>query len=273
MKKSIYSQENILESNQFVNPVTGFQFPHPKMFFDRLNNELKGEITINGSHETVQAINDIEQIAFGRVSFVKDFEISEDINYSIGFIYSYDYAKPFIKVFSGVNVKACTNLCVFNALHIEKFDFYTQGYEAAINKAIYYFNNVEKDILQSCKIIEAMKKTIFSPSEVDEFFGRILRNFSSIKNIAGVTSITNGMELLTNKKSRYFVAPNKNTNCWNIYNALTDGYRDKTHIIDQPEKVLSLFNEMLNISKYLENPIEDNIKIDLFIDTPKFLIS
>lgn len=267
---NFYTAEQILNSNQYVNPKTKQTFKTPLEYMNELNPLFGNDIQLQGSRETLQGINDEEQIAFGRVAFTKEYELTEDESYKIGFVYSYDHGKPFIKVFSGVNVHACTNLCVFNSDNITKIDIYSQGYEIATEAVKRYLKNKEQEIINAKKIIKAMKMTVLSEEEMNLCFGKILRNFSALKNVAGTTCILDAMKYLTDKNNRYFVAPDKKTNAWHLYNALTDGYREKVHIIDQPEKVLSLYKEILSCSNYLGKSINQHIEN---IDKEQLLIA
>lgn len=231
----------ILQSKQFIK--NGVAFLKPLDYLNPIIDIIGSDnIAIEGSHLNEVGEDDVHLKSYGRISLIKSFEIDEEINYSLGYIYALNVGKPFLKVFSGVNVKACTNLCIFNANNITKFDILTNG-EGAAERMREYFLNVNEQINKAKVVIFEMKNTFLTTEEVKKCLGQLLMNFSNTKNIAGTTCIVNAAKLITDNNSKYYFE--NNTSCWNLYNALTDNYRDTTHIIDQPEKVLSLFNEMI----------------------------
>lgn len=248
MKTIEYTNEEVLNSKQYVK--NGMQFPSPleilKPLFDAAGYD---NFTLQGSHEAVIAHENIDMVAFGRVAALKTFELDEEVSYRIGFVYSFDQGKPFIKVFSGANVHACTNLCVFDASHIAKFDIFTHGYNGAYEATKQFLTDQRKNADDAFRIIQDMKAFRMNMTEVKQALGHLMIGFSASKNVAGTTCLLDGAKLITNKDSRYYVRPEENTTAWNFFNALTDTYREKVHIIDQPEKVLSLYREIKDIEK------------------------
>lgn len=234
------TENTIYTSKQYVK--NGFYFDEPKTTINTLIDITGSEnISLQGSHPIEIAENDNLLTAYGRLAVIKNFEIDEEINYSVGYIYALNVGKPFVKVFSGVNVRACTNLCVFNSSHRAKFDILTDG-SGAFEKVKDYIKDVNANIENARKIIFDMKNTCLNFEEVKLCLGQLLVNFSQSKNIAGTNCIVNAGKLITNPLTDYYFE--NETTVWNLYNALTDGYRDSTHIIDHPEKVLALYEEI-----------------------------
>lgn len=234
--------ETILESKQFVK--SGITFQSPREILNpviEIFNNL--EFTGFASHPSELGENDNILTSFGRAGLIAKLMDSEDMNYQIGFIYSVEQGKPFIKTFAGFNIHICSNMCIFNTRNIAKFDMLTNmaGSYEAIKE---FISNATDDYKKGINIINAMRKTEINLEGVKNLLGHLCLSFSSIKNIAGTNCILSASKLLTDKESIYYFE-NK-TNCWNVYNALTHGFNDKTHIIDQPEKVLAIYREMAN---------------------------
>jgi hypothetical protein len=251
----------ILNSKSFVKG--GLTFDSPEKLLTPVLSTQKDEndFILTASHPTEMAEeqeNDqlIKLTSYGRLMLIKKYNIDDEMTYNVGFLVCLDYSKPFIKVFSGVNVTACTNLCIFNASDVEKYELLNNDRDKSYIKVAEYFDNAERKIEQAKNIITSMKNTIYTKQETKTALGQLLWNFCAVKNIAGKTAILNAAELLSNpKNSRYYFEEEQTA--WNFYNALTDGYRDKTHLIDQPEKVLSLFKEIQKL-KPLSNQLTIN---------------
>lgn len=239
------TNDTILNSKQYVK--NGIYFPSPSEILQPVFDTLGTGIELQGSHEITIGEDEKELTAYGRVAAIKRFDIDEETQYSIGFIYSLDNGKPFIKVFSGVNVRACTNLCIFNASHIAKFDILTNKY-GSYEALREYMQQQTKNCEDAKKIIADMKSFSMTLDEAKNALGNLLHGFSATKNIAGTNCLLSAAKLMTDKDSSYFWNGIENRNAWDFYNALTDGYRDKIHILDQPEKVLSLYREIKNIT-------------------------
>lgn len=247
----------VLESKQFCK--NGIPYPSPSELLtpiiDMFNNE---NITGFGSHPVTVAENEIELTAYGRAGIVKTFDIDGEMNYNIGFIYSLEYSRPFIKVFSGINVKICSNMCIFNSDNLEKIDLLSEGTQKAYQKVQNFLINQERNCKDAIEIIKRMKATQLTYKETQDFFGRLLFNFSKVKNVAGTQTILKASSLLNNKSSHYYIADNLTT-AWNVYNSLTDDFREKSHIIDHPEKVWNIFKEIEQGIEF--NNIDDIIEI------------
>lgn len=239
MKTSTEINE-ILESKQFCK--NGITFQSPKELLTNVINLFNENYKGFATHPVSVGEENEELTAFGRVGLIKEFSIDKEMNYQIGFLYSLEQGKPFIKVFSGFNISICSNMCIFNAKNISKFDIATNGTQGSYDMINTFLNEQSNEMQKGIKLISEMKKSELSRKEVKVFLGELCLNFSATKNIAGTSCILNASKLLTDKQSDYYFE--NFTNCWNVYNALTDGYRDKTHVIDQPEKVLSIYNEM-----------------------------
>lgn len=247
--------ERIYNSNSVVK--NGLRYDEPKKFLDPIINLLGDEnIFLQGS-DPIQ-IGDTENqenllSAFQRLSLIKKFEIDEELSYQIGFVYALDLAKPIIKVFSGVNVHACTNLCVFRADRLKEF-LILQGTEGAQPEIKNYLENLAKDMKQAKQIIFDMKNTKFTRFETRKMFGTFIDQFSAVKNIAGVQCILDAARQINEKNSLYYFE--EDTNAWNLYNALTHDICNKKHIVQQPEKVLYLFNEMKKHKAFIPSNLE-----------------
>lgn len=239
--------EEILNSHKFIK--NGIEYPNPSFYLTPViklftEQNKKGQLIIQGDIADQvgdKTSNDKIYTSYNRVSLIKTFDIDEEINYQIGFVYALDLGKPIIKVFSGVNVKDCTNLCIFGADKKQEF-LIANNSEGATLHVQKYIETLTNDIKQAKQIIHDMKNTFFNTREVEKMLGDFLLGFSATKNVAGTQCLLNAANLLTSKESMYYFE--NLTNAWNIYNSLTHQICNKKHILQQPEKVYTLWNEM-----------------------------
>lgn len=243
--------DEILNSDRFTK--NGVSYAAPSFYLlpviKEFKNSLNGHLVIDGSDPDTITDNEteVQYLAYRRVALTKTFEISEDFSYKIGFVYALDLGKPIIKVFSGVNVHACTNLCIFGADKKQEF-LIANNQEGAVLEVQKYITNLTHDIETAKEIIHNMKNTFFQSQEVEKMLGAFMLSFSATKNIAGTQCLLDAAKYLTDKTSMYYFE--KQTTAWNIYNALTHDICNKKHILQQPEKVFTLFNEMKKFKNF-----------------------
>jgi len=222
----------VLNSHKFIK--NGIEFPAPSYYLqpiiESFNNSPEGNLVIQGddpdevtNHSTGEKLT-----AYRKVSLVKTFDIDEELTYQIGFVYALDIGKPIIKVFSGPNVRACTNLCVFGADKKQEF-LIANNTAGALLMVQDFISKLHDDIIKAKQIIHDMKNTFFNEGQVEKMLGDFLMNFSKVNNIAGTQCLLDCAKLLTDKTSLYYFE--QNTNAWNIYNALTHQICNKKHII------------------------------------------
>jgi len=259
MKKENQHEVNmaILESHKVVK--NGVAYPSPAFYLNPILKELEespeGSLIIEGTNidEMVDKETNEKYIAYQRVSLIKEFTIDEELSYKIGFVYALDIGKPIIKVFTGANVHACTNLCVFGADKKQEFLILnnTEGAQLQVKN---YIQSLAQDMKQAKEIIHSMKNTFFNNEETKKMLGNFLLNFSKVKNVAGTQCLLDAATLLTDSKSMYYFE--EQTTAWNIYNAFTHNICNKKHILQQPEKVFVLYNEMLKYKNFAAETIQ-----------------
>lgn len=236
----------ILNSQRIVKPNLDFPFPSAHELLEPVIN-IFGENNFESfaTHpESLQVTeNDETLTAYGRAGVIKKIEIDENLSYNVGYMYALDLSKPVLKVFSGVNVKICSNMCIFNAEHFEKWELLTVGKSGGVAKVEKFMKNIDENLQQSLKIINVLKGMQFSEEETYKLLGDFLISFQLVSNHAGVNCITNAAKLLKQKGQPYYFE--KFTSGWNIYNAITDYFGKKCHILDHPEKVWFVYEKFV----------------------------
>lgn len=235
----------------------GFPFPSPAKLLQPVLNEFKKlegfEIeTVADEPLTLIDAENNELIGYKRVLAKATIELTEGIKYQIGFVYALDLKTPLIKIFTGAEVIACTNMAVFGATDFVKLELLTNLNKAPLIVEEFCKNSSAK-LAEIKEMIFKMQNYVLTKRETYLLLGKMLAEFQSneFKSVAGTTSITNAAKLLFNSKSPYYWE--NSPNVWNFYNACTDNLREKTHVIDQPEKVFNFFKVIHNWLNKFEN--------------------
>jgi hypothetical protein len=238
-KKRIFTEQEIINSCGYVK---GLEYEAPR---DLLAGTLeiepeKFEISLGGAKEQI-SINDdgTENISFGRVNVMYTFKLSEDMQYNLGLIVALDKGKPIAKIYSGMQVIACMNMCIFGAEQVQKFDILTTGmsYQEIFRNE---FKKIEEKVFKGKQIIKWLKEIFISEEEINEINGFILMNLTREKGIAGTNPVLSAIKDQCNKSSKYYAK--NGLSGWMYYNSLTEYLEPHVHILDIPEKALNLFS-------------------------------
>tara|TARA_R110002111_G_scaffold249679_1_gene313683 strand:- start:8872 stop:9684 length:813 start_codon:yes stop_codon:yes gene_type:complete len=258
-----FTQEQILNSKGFVKGMTNFDTPS-RLFENLLNIEPETyKVKLEGSHEVINLNDDqTENVSFGRLNVQYKFMLDDAIAYNLGLIIALDKGKPIAKIYSGLQVQACLNMCIFNADQIQKFDISTTGdsYKDVFKSE---FKKVAEKIEKGNLIINTLKSINLEPEKICTLNGAILENIIKNNGIAGTNPILNGIKLQTSRDSKYF--SENGLNAWLYYNSLTEYLDKKVHILDIPEKALNIFSCVKDVLKV------DFTQTRLKIEEPKKL--
>ncbi|CAH8285901.1 hypothetical protein EV196_106139 [Mariniflexile fucanivorans] len=249
METRTFKKEEILNSKGYVKGV--LSYPSPNQLFSGLfdiENDYNCEL--QGTHEFINLNEDkTENISFGRIHLNYNFKIDNELRYDLGLIVALDKGKPIAKIYSGVKVNACMNLCIFGAEQIIRFEISSTGdsYKDVFKNQ---FQHIKKNIDLSKRIIEVLKNYHLSHDKIQRLNGYILEEIIKNNSVAGTNPILNAIKLQSEKSSRYFA--NKGLNAWLYFNSLTEYLNEKIHPLDIPEKALNLFKAVEHIIKDYE---------------------
>ena len=254
METRFFTQSEILNSKGYVKGM--INYPTPNIILDGLMNieEQRFNILLKGDYEVININDDgTENISFGRLDLQYRMNLDEMHSYTIGLIIALDKGKPIAKVYSGMEVKTCLNLCIFGADQVNKFDISTnpEGYKIFFQDE---FKRIEAKAREYKAIKRALENTHFSQEEVHKLNGALLYNILENNGIAGTNPLINAIKLQTEKHSIYY--SKDGLNAWLFYNSLTEYLAQKVHILDIPEKALNIFatlKQYINIPKYEED--------------------
>lgn len=212
-------------------------FPNPQTLLSKLDN---ASVAMYGS-EKVTNINEdgSKNVSYGRLIMEQKIQLDELTSYTVGMIYAFDTNKPIIKLYSGALVKACLNLCIFQAESILKFD-YLNNPSGAVESFKIAAAAIQEKAQEAKRIIDNLKEIHFTYEIIKKVNAELLHRITGEKAISGSTAILNGIKLQEDEKSRYFAKVNGLT-AWDYFNSLTEYISDKASPLDQPEKVYQLY--------------------------------
>lgn len=247
----------ILESKIFSNE-KNFNFLSPRQFFEPL---ICGETSIFLASDEVKNINEdmSENISYKKIMLRNEWKVDDDLTYSINISYSLGIGKPIYKLFSGFNVRVCSNGVIFRADQIKTYflDFLRDSEKLNHEKLIEDFNNLNKmkseNMERDMETIEKLKSIYLPYSSVKNLNGVLLHETIKNKLLHGSQCILSGIQLIEDKSSKFYIDDTKEISLWNYYNCLTtqinkmELLNDRNGIVksivnETPDKNLSLFN-------------------------------
>lgn len=192
-----------------------------------VNQEKTGEKNIAYSRVLIEALMPSKYDITGQ----NDKESAQSV---VGMVYALDVQKPVVKVYSGKNVYACTNLCIFNADNLYRQEL--TGGRTVYKKAKEYTDTMEADVQEFIEICEKLKNNHYAGDELNKKIGELLKDSFRYKMSSYVTR---GVQLMLDSKTMYAL-DNGSTSEWNFYNAITEIIKSDKNISDRADKVVNL---------------------------------
>jgi hypothetical protein len=263
---------------------SGLIYPHPKqlltMFKDTISAcmgsfKTTGDIKVTVDKESGVGLvdgKDLKAYARGilRLNFVGS---SDTIIPTVGLIWAYDISSPFIKVFSGVNAVACTNLCIFRANDIrsrflkgvrvrdekEREREWNIQCSSLLSAVGYMLEDLMEDLVgaynETLDKISALKSKVIPKHKHYDLVGRIYIE-DVIKGVLDYSTFNEAMRLIFNmsymheNQILYTVTGEEELTLWRLYGALTQRITDGGVELDAiPDKTLIISE---TIDKYLD---------------------
>jgi hypothetical protein len=240
--------DDVLNSKIYIKDNVGIQFQSPASYIEpfllSLNKlspsyeiEVSGRVANKNSTDT--SINE----AFARVKVEAKLPAEYNIHEHdtvVGLVYALDIGKPVMKVYTGQNAWACTNLCIFRADQIHQIEL-MQGVSTIYDKTKTFSERITEQVRDFSERLTQMKERQYAGDEIDEVIGKLLRKSIESKGSVGTTPIVSAAQSLFDKSSVYGIKDNK-TSEWNIYSALTQYLTDKADLLDRATKTLYVSN-------------------------------
>jgi hypothetical protein len=241
--------DKVLSSKVYLNEKSMVNFGSPRQYLEPFMEKLtkaglNPSFTVNVSDRIANKETENENIneAYGRVLIqakLPEAFTAHNHDSVIGMVYALDTAKPSIRVYSGENAWACTNLAIFGARYVHEVPIMS-GVGSIYEKTMEFIDGLTAQLARFQTIYEAMNDKQLQNEEIDRTIGHLLREANRNKAI-GTTPVLSAVQDLDNPKSRYSIIEGKTTQ-WNIYSALTQYCTDKVNIFEKANKTVLLSN-------------------------------
>lgn len=250
--------QEVLDSKIYVKDTSGLVFRTPNEYISPFI-DVVSKITTDFKVTVVDgSINQNEEGDFNRAysrvlveaklpaAYSYEGETDRDsLDSKIGFIYALDLQKPVVKVFTGKDVRACTNLTIFNADHLYSQEL-TGNVAGLYKKAQGYIDTFNSDLEEFLQTMQILTSKTYTGKDLDELNGRMIRQTLKTPKL-GTTPILQGIKELYEPKSIYALK-DKTTTGWNYYNAITEQLK-KADITDKALKTVILSSLILEETK------------------------
>lgn len=239
--------DEVLNSKVYVHEKSKIAIGSPRQFIEPflekfVNLQVEWKVEADNAVINKEQSSEVLNEAYGRVSIQAKFPQSYcayEHDSTIGLVYALDTAKPNIRVYSGQNAWACTNLAIFGARYVHEVDI-MGGFSSVYEKGLEYVDGLTKQLARFQTIYERMNDTFYQHEEIDKALGYILREAYRNKQI-GTNPVLGAIKLLEDNNSRYAIRDNK-TSQWNMYSALTQYVTDKVDIVEKASKTIMISN-------------------------------
>lgn len=246
-----FSLSNIIDSKIFVKDGSNVTFDAPKSYIEPFVNVVNAakpsSLFVNTQGAIVNENTDsTRNIAFPRVQVEARFSnIVEDTYQAvIGMIYALDLQKPIMKIYSGFNARACTNLSIFDAEKVFETSL-MERYTPAFDMTKRFLDDKLKETEHFIETHQELINTFFTQEELNEELGRLLRLAPKVG--LGSGPIVKAAELIDNSSSLYHVTKGESCSKMNLYQAITQSITNSKDVHLKPSKTV-LVSRLLNIN-------------------------
>lgn len=247
---------DVLNSKVFVKEDGAINFQAPHQYLDPFI-EIVGDKAVEWRVKVANPVINAEEsgeknIAYPRVAIEADLGVSsvqdgtpDYFAGTIGLLYALDIQKPLMKVYTGLNVRSCMNLTIFNAEHVFQQEL-LGNYREVYAKANTYMKTIEKREKEYQKVYNDLKVEL-DENGLNELIGHLIRKGSKSK--LGIQPITGAVKLLESPGTPYSVyGPDNKFHCtrWQVFNSITQVLANSKDFTDVPTKTIQLAKLFLN---------------------------
>lgn len=212
--------------DRYINPFIELLQPLSPTF------EVKTSGVVENANE-----DETHNTAYSRALVTAKIGLDNVFKFQAGIVYGLDVQKPIIKTFCGLEVSACTNLCIFNASHVSQA-FLTDDFRKIYTELAQNIERYESIAEEYKGIAQGLKERILTIPQIQATMGRLLEHAVKDKFL-GTSVVLSAANAIYDAKSAYAIKEGKTT-AWNLYNATTAYVTEKTDILDKTGKTLSL---------------------------------
>lgn len=248
MSIEVMTIDKVLSSKVYIKEDSGVSYGSPRQYIEPFLEKmhkvsgLEYRVAVSQRVANKDADGGVINEAFGRVLIEAKFPpalCAKDHDSVVGLVYSLDTQKPTMRIYSGENAWACTNLSIFGARYIHQVEL-LQGVMSIYEKGLEFVDGLSQQLARFQVIYERMNDKVYVGEEINTTLGYLLRESYKNKQI-GTNPVLSALKDLEDNKSRYAIREDK-TSQWNIYNSLTQYITDKVDIVDKASKSVMISN-------------------------------
>ncbi|MCL6099783.1 MAG: hypothetical protein M1391_14550, partial [Bacteroidetes bacterium] len=124
----------------------------------------------------------------------------------LGMIFALDLQNPVIKVYTGQNAHACTNLTIFQADHVSEHSL-MNNYSDIYQKVESYVQNKELEIAKFLEIRKKLINEFYNEEQLKNELGRLLLATTKKNSKIGYGAIAGASKLIQEPDSIYYLRP------------------------------------------------------------------
>lgn len=232
----------VLESKIYVSTTSRIQFSSPKIYIDPFLNAVKSDdITVKVQDPVINKNEDgTENISYPRVG-IECKVGNEIVGYDsvIGLIFALNIQNPVIKIYTGQNAHACTNLTIFNASAVAQRSL-MNDFMDIYSVAQKYFTEKQREIEQFTETRERLLNQFYNEEELKNELGRLLLLTTRKNSKLSYGIIAGASKLIQDQNSQYYVQPGTNISKMKLYDAITQNITNSPDILHKPNKTLAV---------------------------------
>ena len=229
--------------------------------FTDLFQDIEGvTYSVNVNKESVTANQDeSKNIGYGRVSIRAKIPGNSSVRGpAMILMYALDVGNPVLKVGFGVDIYACTNLCVFSAEdHISANLNVSGARDRCYNTLIDYRNRIMAKMERYERFLQILEQHHFNGrDEIEKEFGRLSIE-CMLKKTIGIRVWNYASKQMLNQNNKYAINLDGSVSAYHILNAMTQHVTDNADIkeqLDLSHSVCSLYDHLLGDNGALALP-------------------
>jgi hypothetical protein len=225
----------IAETKHYLSP-NGTAYKHPLDYLDKFVSQYGNQLVYDSSHHITNINeNGTENTAIGRLKVELRTDFDDIMDNSIGIILAFDQGT--VRLYSGANVRACTNLTIFNASWVKTTQLHRFSNDN-INDLLDEGMNRAKEMQER---IEAMKRKLLPIEDIYILLGKAILD-DTIK--FPETDMKNAVRSILEKykPTAAYDTGVKYVNEWDVYNSFTEQLHKRKDIYGAPYKSAEAYN-------------------------------
>lgn len=239
----------VLDSKIYTRENSRVTFQSPRAYLEPFLNAIGSTDIICKVQDPVsnENIDGSRNVAYPRV--LVEARVGAEIegyDSIIGIIFALNIQNPVIKIYTGQNAHACTNLTIFNAKAVSQYSLMSD-YTDVYSKAAYYLKEKQNEIEHFNSIKNRLLETFYNEEQLKSELGRLLLLTTQRNSKLSYGMIAGASKLIQDPNSRYYTKKHELISMLTLYDAITQNITDSADLLYKPNKTIAV-TQLLQIS-------------------------